>query len=411
MTELAVRFPASPAVTVAGLLDALAGEPTDGPLSVGDDRILDFLGRLARRLLAPSVARRHPELGSLGFFLRRGELTQALDRLRSGPPGRLRFPRGLVFHIPPANVDTIFVYSWALSALAGNRNVVRLSARAGAAAAAAVDALNAALADAHPAVGQTQRMVTYGRAADITARLSKACDLRVIWGGDDAVNAIRGHPLRPSARDLTFPDRASFAAVSVAGWRAATPAERRAAVAAFATDAYWFDQAACASPRAVYWIGAEPAAAAARTEFDALLAAAVRDRGWTVDAAMAVRKRVGAYGVAADGAATAIRFVADAVTTLDLADPAEYPRRWLGTGTFAHATLGALGDLVHVVRRQDQTLTHFGFPAAELYDLAAAFGGRGIDRLVPFGSALTFTAVWDGYDLLHEFTKITSVTH
>jgi hypothetical protein len=41
---------------------------------------------------------------------------------------------------------------------------------------------------------------------------------------------------------------------------------------------------------------------------------------------------------------------------------------------------------------------------------AAALGGKGIDRIVPFGSALSFAAVWDGYDLLHEFTGIMTVT-
>ncbi len=57
----------------------------------------------------------------------------------------LVFPRGNVFHVPPANVDTIFVYSWALSALAGNHNVVRISERSAAAAETILDALNGTL--------------------------------------------------------------------------------------------------------------------------------------------------------------------------------------------------------------------------------------------------------------------------
>jgi hypothetical protein len=28
---------------------------------------------------------------------------------------------------------------------------------------------------------------------------------------------------------------------------------------------------------------------------------------------------------------------------------------------------------------------------------------------VPFGSALTFSAVWDGYDLLSEFSRLVTV--
>ena len=31
--------------------------------------------------------------------------------------------------------------------------------------------------------------------------------------------------------------------------------------------------------------------------------------------------------------------------------------------------------------------------------------GPGLDRLVPFGQALTFNRYWDGYDLLQEFTR------
>ena len=42
------------------------------------------------------------------------------------PQHALARPRGLVFHLPPQNVETVFLYSWALSYLAGNANIVRL---------------------------------------------------------------------------------------------------------------------------------------------------------------------------------------------------------------------------------------------------------------------------------------------
>ena len=406
---LTARFPAGPDRTVAEILAAVSAEPDGGRLTVGDPRVVDFLANFARRLLAPSTARRYPELGSLGFFLRRGEVTRTLAGVH-GTDDVLVFPRGLVFHVPPANVDTIFVYSWALSALAGNPNVVRVSARSAGAATAVLDALNDALADAHPAVAQTQRMVTYGRDDEITAALSAACDLRVIWGGDASVHAIRRHPLAPSARDVTFPDRSSFAALSVPGWAALDVAARRAGVAGFANDAYWFDQAACASPRALFLIGGSVAGSAAvLDEFVALLVDEVAARGWGVDAAMAVEKRVATYGLAADGAATDVRFATNAVAVATLA-PGELPRRWLGAGTFPVATHPSLASLVPLLGRRDQTFSHLGFTAAELGDFARALGGRGIDRIVPFGRALTFGAIWDGYDLLHEFTRRTTVT-
>ncbi|GAA2619410.1 acyl-CoA reductase [Paractinoplanes durhamensis] len=379
--------------------------PVEDRLTVGDPRVLDFLAKVARKLLAPAVARRHPELGSLGFFLRPAELNRAVSRMQRDDA--IVFPRGNVFHVPPANVDTIFVYSWALSALAGNHNVVRISERSAAAADTILDALNAVLADADPVIGRTQRMITYGRDNAVTAALSQWCDLRVIWGGDAAVEAIRKNPLRPSARDLTFPDRTSWAALSAAGWRAATPAAKRDAVVGFSNDAYWFDQAACSSPRTVFLIGSDTDDV--RAEFIELLLEVVDQRGWAVDAAMAVEKRVNAYGMAATGAISAMEFPANSVTAMSLTAVPDAPRRWIGAGAFPFAEVGSLLDLVPAMNRQDQTFSHFGFGGDELREFALALGGRGVDRIVPFGQALTFSAIWDGYDLPSEFTRLTTI--
>lgn len=380
--------------------------PSADRLTVGDPRVVDFLAALARRLLAPAVARRFPELGSLGYFLRPAELKRSVEAM-TGRQDALVFPRGNVFHLPPANVDTIFVYSWAISALAGNHNVVRISSRSAGAAEVILESLNAV--DADPVIGRTQRMVTYGHDDSVTAALSRWCDLRVIWGGDTAVDTIRRQPLRPSARDLTFPDRTSWAVLSAPGWRAADPDARRAAVVGFANDAYWFDQAACSSPRTVFLVGGGGDTAGIRAEFLELLLDVVDRRGWTVDPAMAVEKRVNAYELAATGAVTALDFPDNRLTAMTLSGAEAAPRRWIGAGAFPFAEVDSLLDLVPAMNRQDQTVSYFGFTPAELRAFATELGGRGVDRIVPFGSALTFGAIWDGYDLKREFTRLTTL--
>src|ERR1700676_4723378 len=111
----------------------------------------------------------------------------------------LRFPEGLLFHIAPGNADTVFVYSWALAALAalaGNRNAVRVSERGGAATEAVLSALAQSLDQADPVVAGTQRIVSYDHLDEAaTAELSAACDLRVLWGSDQAITDIRRSPL------------------------------------------------------------------------------------------------------------------------------------------------------------------------------------------------------------------------
>jgi hypothetical protein len=124
---------------------------------------------------------------------------------------------------------------------------------------------------------------------------------------------------------------------------------------------------------------------------------------------MAVEKRVNAYGMAAAGTVRAMDFSDNSLTSLSLAGVADAPRRWIGAGAFPFAQVDSLEDLVPAMNRQDQTFSHFGFDPAELRAFAAALGGRGVDRIVPFGAALTFSAIWDGYDLPREFTRLTTL--
>ncbi|MGA5756702.1 acyl-CoA reductase [Nonomuraea bangladeshensis] len=388
-------------------VEVLLGGLRGGELAVGDERVRGFLTAFGKRLLRSASARRHPELGSLGFFLRPSELTRTLDSLNGE---HVRVPRGLVFHIPPANVDTVFVYSWALSALMGNRNVVRLSPRAGAVVGVILEALHEASAEADPIVGETQRIVTYDRSdEEVTAALSAACDLRVVWGGDRTVLDVRRHPLAPHARELDFPDRSSFAVVRAAAWLCAERAVRVNVAEGFVNDAYWFDQDACSSPRTVFWVGAEQDCDAARADFIDHVARVLDGRGWGVEPGMAVEKRVATYGLAADGVAESVEFRGNALANVTLVEEAVIPRRWLGAGTFVHCRLGGLAELGAVVERRDQTMTHFGFGREELEELARGLGGRGVDRMVPVGSALSFGRVWDGVDLPVEFTRLVSV--
>ncbi|MEV6968959.1 acyl-CoA reductase [Hamadaea sp. NPDC051192] len=408
--KIDVRFPAGPQATVDDVIAGVTAEPEGGRLVPGDPRVVDFLTALARRLLAPSIARRHPELGSLGFFLRKTEIRKTLEHLRREGDDALVFPRGLVFHVPPANVDTIFVYSWALSALAGNPNVIRISSRAAGAALTILETLNECLAEAHAAIGQTQRMITYGHQDEVTAALSAACDLRVIWGGDRTVRDIRRHPLAPHARDVTFPDRSSYAAISLAGWQATDADGRKRAAEGLVNDVYWFDQAACSSPMAIFLVGDADQAPAVKEELLGLVAKGARAQGFAVDAAMAVEKRVSTYGLAAEGRAVALDLADNTVTGVTLVGPEAVPHDWLGAGVFPFTTVASLAEIAPQITRKDQTFSHFGFTREELLDFAHLLGGRGVDRIVPFGQALNFAGVWDGYDLIREFSRLVTVT-
>ena len=368
-----------------------------------DDDICSTMQAIARALRRPTIGKRHPQLVALAFWLR----AAAVQRLRAawdamGADGTVLVPRGAVFHIPPANVDTLFVYSWALAALAGNANVVRLPSETTPAAGLLLDVIGAAL-DEHPRVAAATAFVAYDHDDAVTAGLSTA-DVRVIWGGDETVQRIRAVPVPPRTVELTFPHRSSLAVLDAVAVVGAGEDELEQLAARFVNDAYWFDQLACASPQTVAWRGAVADVERARSRFYDALDAEVARQERAPDTGTVIAKLVRTADAAAGGELTSVDWGRPGVT---VAEPAATTllRTGPGGGLFYDVRIDGLDDLVGAVRPTDQTLTHFGFARDELVAFARAVNGRGIDRIVPVGDALAFDRFWDGYDLLRSFTK------
>lgn len=411
MTELTRYAPAPGPLSLDELLAGLH-DPGSTALEPFSEPILAFFGAFSQHLFALPEARRFPELQALAFFMRRAELVRLKQRFEARiPAGCLGVPRGLVFHAPPANVDTMFVYSWLLASLVGNRNVVRLSSRGQS---PQVGILLAGLNDLlarpeHEALRGGTLMIGYGHDPEVTAALTAACDVRMLWGGDATIKALRAFPLAPSAKELAFPDRFSLAALDATGYLAASAAEQAQLAERFYNDVYWFDQLGCASPRLVVWCGPSARCELASQVFFRHLAQRVGEKGYAVAAGTALRKLLFTHGAVLDHPVVRHARYGEAIDVLTLANLSDVRGEHCGAGLFFEAWLDDLLALVPFVRRKDQTLAHAGFAPEELRALATALNGRGLDRLVPIGDALTFQPVWDGYDLLQELSRLVQV--
>lgn len=364
--------------------------------------LADFSRRLRRRARGEGGAQ------SLAFWLRRAEL----ERMRSEFDGLDRadaivMPRGLAFHIPPANVDTMFVYSLALALITGNSSIVRMSSRVLAEPNVVLDVLLETLPD-HPQVDERVALITYGHDDRITAHLSHACDVRVIWGGDATIERIRRAPLRPHARDITFADRFSLAAIGTAEYLELGTLERDALVERFFNDTYWFDQMGCSSPRSLIWIG-PTAWASAADDFHTRLQSVAARKGYAPDASTEIAKLSHAYRSIIDTPIATYHRYGAADTVLESRGFPAARGEFCGGGLLYQWHAAELSDLAPHIRRQDQTLTVFGIGEDRVRELVGALAGRGIDRIVPFGRALDFGRFWDGYDLYAEFTRRVAV--
>lgn len=399
-TSVEQILPTPGRVNLREALRRLSAAPAAAPFS---DETMDFVTELARAL--SRRGRGLPETEALAFWMRRSEMSRLRDAYAQLQTDRvLLVPRGTVFHIPPANVDTLFVYSWLLATVVGNRNVVRLSSRATDQSNLILGLLRGLLPD-HPTVASTTLMVTYGHDAALTDALSGAADVRVVWGGDGTVAAVRRSPLPPHATELTFPDRFSLAAVGVAAYGALAPQQRDRLAQHFYNDAYWFDQLGCSSARLVVWVGAAADAADASADFFRRVRAVVDTKGYAVEAATAVAKQVQAYGSMIDLPVTGYSTLGNEVTVLPVDAFPQVRGQFCGGGLFYSFQADSLLDLAPHMERRDQTLAWFGFAPDELRRLAVALNGRGLDRIVPFGTALAFDRIWDGHDLLQAFSR------
>jgi hypothetical protein len=370
--------------------------------------VIDFLDGLSRDLF--SMVRSEPALAPLAFFVRRANLRSlaASAEMRT-PAGTILVPQGTVFHVPPTNVDTLFLYTLAISLLAGNANLVRISRNAGPATFRIVDLLVRRLSE-HPEVADLVTIVSFDRDPDVLAALSLASDMRMVWGGDAAISAIRSAPLQPHAKELTFPDRISLAAISVPNWRASSEAERRTVVDGLYNDTFWFDQMACSSPVHVVLVGgSEQDAEAVRAELSRDLAAVAGTRYDEVDG-QAINKMVDVLR-GFDRGMGGLDWVSNSVVTINGATMADAAAIRPGGGFFSTQHVAELADVRQQVVRRIQTLSVFGFASEELIDFAKLVNGSGIDRIVPIGHALDFAAVWDGKDLLMESLRFVTVEH
>jgi len=382
---------------------AFADTPTCQPF---DPLAVELLDSLSRHLVRDAETRTEPELIALAFWLRRANLEQLAAGVVPGKGDLLLAPRGTVFHITPSNVPTIGFYSWSLSLLAGNRNIVRVSSRASGQTDRLLLALNTVLEEDRFAPFRASNLfVTYAAQSGVTETISGMTDVRVIWGGDESVRAIRAVPIPPASIELTFADRYSVAAIDASGWLAIDAMQRDEGVRRFLNDSLSFAQMACSSPRILYWIGDADTVERARHDFWTRATRIEASTPSQLTGADYVNKLVVADSLAIDFDVVTERSDDGALVRV-WSDSAYLPMSaHCGGGLYFEHRIESLAALLPRLDAKVQTLSYAGIADEVVRAFLASLRGRGVDRAVPFGSALDFAAVWDGFDLLRSLTR------
>jgi hypothetical protein len=372
-----------------------------------DARTLAFLAAFAERILRDTGLRSAPELVALAYWFRPAAIEILQQRYRQLAEHGLLRPRGVAFHIAPANVDAVFVYSWFLSLLCGNRNIVRISKRENPNRTALLALLGEVMArPEHADIAAANAVLAYARDDGITTDLSACCDLRVVWGGDATVRHVRSLPLPPLATELVFPNRNAWALLDARTVCEAGEDALKQATSAFHNDTFWFGQQACSSPRAVLWIGSTERVEAARARFWPALDAELARRGAQDEAAQLAARLVSAHQAAAEAELTLASALSDWPLRLmtDNFSPAQRDQH-CGYGLLYEIQRDRLDDSAGLFVAEDQTIAYWGFAREALAAWVCNLPDRAIDRIVPLGQALRFADRWDGHDLLLAFSR------
>lgn len=377
-------------------LDELVLMPTLEPFGA---TVVNFVDAFSKLMLASPEARTYPELAALAFWLRRSSVEKlkrhALDETR------IRVPRGVAFHVAPANVDTIFIYSWFLSLLCGNSNIVRVSSKPSEQVRVIFDIIGNLFAQGEFAdVRNRSLIVRYGHDAQVNTLFSSNCDVRLVWGGDQTIHEIRKAPLPPTAIEMTFANKYSFAVIDAETIVNTDDARLQSLVDAFYNDAYWFAQMACSSPRMIVWLNRDlNAVQQARDLFWPRLQQRLEAGDSDLDMSDYVNKRVAVDSLALHEHIQIEKSSSNDISRVWLPKLEIHEELHCGAGLFFESAIAELDELVPLLSRKIQTISYTGISGERWRDFFTKNNVSGIDRVVPVGKALDFDYVWDGYDM------------
>lgn len=367
------------------------------PNRFNDSQVLAFLQQLSRALMQDADCKKYSELVALAFWLRAQNIREITESYQC----KLYKALGVVAHFTPANVDTMFVYSWVCSLLAGNNNIVRVSNRGGEVQLHLLRVLNTVFErSTFTSLAQSNVFVSYdhqsSQGAEISASICSRVDARVLWGGDNSVNAIRAIPCRPRCRDISFADRHSISLISAEAVLAEP--SKVDAIKALLTSLKPYDQQACSSPRVMFWLGDS----ASLHEFLSSATSLVDE-----DIPMTRRNEqlVSAQSIQIQYQGSCVNYYGElcAVEVQQLEE--KMLEHHTGNLVLLCQCIDSLDDIQTFVSNKVQTLGYWGVNLAELTRFIENPSTIGIDRVVPLAEALIFSPNWDGYELLSQLSR------
>lgn len=372
------------------------------------DTAIDFISAFSKEIQKSHSLKGDAEMMSLAFWMRRQHILALKEKYSFTQTRSDRFASGVAFHISPANVHSMFIYSWFISLLCGNKNIVRISPKSKENLSSILEIINKLLEkDQFLEIRKRTILLSYDRSQKATAFLSEICDIRIIWGGNSTINEIRKIPLSPGAKELLFSNKFSLAVLNARAFSDASHDEKNNVVRSFYNDSYQFGQEACSSPRMVYWVGSEGNARDASDCFWKLLDDYVLSQDHGLNLADISKKLFAMQSLALSREDVTVEQVqSNLVTRVQVDDIEEIPESFhVGRGMFFESDVDNFEKVFSFFKKNYQTISYYGFEVESIKRDFYKVNPSGACRFVPIGKALSFNEVWDGFNLFYEYSR------
>jgi len=367
---------------------------------------LDFVNDISKSILKNIFFKQYPELMALAFWMRKSHIKELKNYFFEQKKDKILFGRGIVFHIAPSNVDTIFVYSWFLSLLVGNSNILRVSDRNNIQTELLLEVITKILHNKKYAILQNRvAIIRYGHVDDITEKLSNMADVRVIWGGDNTIKQIRNIPIKPTAIELTFADKFSFAIIK--SKKLIEDEKLELLIEKFYNDAFWFGQMACSSIRLIVWVGDKSNNQKAKEIFwNRLNSYLLEKQPKEIFSSDVINKFVAQCSMAIEKNIIIKSNNNPYINRVKIENLKDISTKLhCGAGLFYELEQDKFESIFPHITKKYQTIAQYGFSKDELKVMINSSMPEGIDRVVPIGKSLDFSYIWDGYDLFRSFCR------
>ena len=372
----------------------------DTPLSIFNDDVCNFIAKLAFSILSSNVVRDFPDLAALAFWGRKANLKKLKDEFGdiSG-----RIGRGLCFHIAPSNIPINFAFSYLISLLAGNANIVRLPSVKYPQVDILCNIIDNTL-KSYPEIEKRTAFVRYDRNNEITGKFSKNADVRMIWGGDETISVIKSVPAPVHCIDIAFADRYSIALIDGAAIENANDEQMQRLAENFYNDTYLMDQNACSSPQIIFWQNADDKQ---RDRFWSAIEYCAKKKYVLQDASVVDKYTLLCEESISNENVKAVKHAGNWLYRVELRklNPSVINHRGK-CGFFYEYVLSDMLELFSIINRKFQTLVFFGIDPVHLRDKVVKANLKGIDRIVPIGKAMDIGTIWDGHDLVRELSRL-----